>query len=422
MDEKNNEKLLDQSSEIVEIGNESIMDQSMSNSILDVSHSSGIRSSRRRLKGSAVVMNTDRLQKYIHKEAVEESSDDPFRAQMLGFKEKYKQKMTLKLAADAKMDSFRRKVSTKILVRWWKSYLLNRGLKFCQDGVWSFHVAHRVFAVLLGFRVRKLMRSTKVIQNISGQKDIQNVLNEMHSSMLGDSADLTDRTVPKWEIFRHELDTHTIDDLLLKYSSAKLSDVTLAKSMCKKLFVERHNLSKLILGGAVWRQYPPPGFWDISAALHRAFVAAHEKENRSAINSSSPARRIPSQKGNMETPPNVRRAIKNSSANSKALSGDAHMRNKNNSHLITGSEEYFAPGGGVSGDHNFMSSEDGAVNRLRHSNERQERVIEPQLLRTPENNNRKGFEGVRVSEQISGNNLYYNVYVLFYFYFYLLYV
>ena len=46
MDEKNNEKLLDQSSEIVEIGNESIMDQSMSNSILDVSHSSGIRSSR----------------------------------------------------------------------------------------------------------------------------------------------------------------------------------------------------------------------------------------------------------------------------------------------------------------------------------------------------------------------------------------
>jgi len=375
----------------VEANESGNLDQS---SVLDVSQSASIRSSRRKMKsGSSVVLNTNRLQKYIQKDTIEESAPENSMSQILDFKEQYLQKMaTTKPTTDPRVAEFKRKIVLLKLQRWWRRRVELRVRCYIQQGAWRLHTSDEVFALFLGYRVRKLMRSPGLVANIKAQQDVHRILSDMCSTVValsdGPSGD-------KWEKFRRELESNSVDALLLRYPTLTHTDMILAKSMSRQLLMERQKLHGLVFNGCKWRQFPSPGFWDLGAALRtaRAFSQRQHAHGRGSVE--SPPRK-PLNMSNMETPPNVRRAVKASSANAKPVPGELNLH-KNNSHLIekedhgvfstpppAGMQE--RPIHGSRGSHSQSQDAEGMfVNRLRHSGDRPERAVDPHLLMlTPE--------------------------------------
>lgn len=354
----------------------SMLDQSMNLSTMDVNQSTSIRSSRRRVKGSAVVLNTDRLQKYIQKDRSDISQDN----HTADLNEKEAHSVSIASARQPPTESVRIRALFRIQ-RWWKQYSSTRLVKFTQLGVWNVQTAHKIFAALLGYRVRKLMKLKSIQLNIKAQQDIKRILSDMCNSMGSYTGG--------WERFREELAAETVDDLLLKYPTLSHSDLTLAKSMSKQLLMERNKLHSLIFNRCIWRQFPPPGYWDIAAALHAATTTT---TNRSHVGA-SPARKVPSSKtNNMDTPPSVRRAVKQSSSGNKPKPLDAYINKYNSNAVQENSRPQTAgtpdlsqlPAHKQRNRRSVGSQEGPEVVHLRHSNDRAERVIEPQLLSTPD--------------------------------------
>ena len=357
--------------------------ESLDQSSIDVSQSAAIRSSRRRTKnGSAIVLNTNRIQKYIQKDAVEGVVPENSMSQILDFKEQYLQKMAPQIA------QFKRKVAIVKLQRWWRSVVHFRSHNYLQSGSWDTTRADLVFALLLGYRVRKLMRSTKLVANIKAQQDVHRILSDICSTVVRGEANAT--SAETWEKFRVELESHSVDLLLLHYPSLSHTDMILAKSMCRQLLSERQKLHALVFGGCRWRQFPVPGFWDLSEAMRLARVSAQKAHAHAHSNVDSPGRRHSTNKNVMETPPNVRHAVKISSANAKPLPGELNL-NKNSSHQVAQDltpqhhrGHAATPPPGM--QQNMGSQEEGGfINRLRHSGDRPERAVDPHLLAlTPE--------------------------------------
>ena len=428
----------DESSETVELGNESVLEQSMNSSALDVSQSAAIRSSRRRLKkGTAVVLNTDRLQKYMQKDKEDDDPESSRKLQMLGFKEQYKSKMATASNIDKKLEPIRRKLCILKLQKWYRKRLQTRADKYTQSGKWSHKTSDKVFALLLGYRVRYLMRSSIVIQTVKAQHDIQRILCDMCdtacSSPKGNQP--TNADVSRWEAFRREVVGDTVDNLLLKYSAITHTDMIMAKSMCKQLLMERQKLFQLTLSNAQWCEFPPPGYWDLSIAIKKILYKTQGKDTRSSNNNhannhqgtGSPARKLTTNKTNMETPPNVRRAVKISSSNGKPKPSELNLH-KNNTHILEQEGEYFEPNsrrspsaqsgayssGGIG---RRSSAEDLPIQRLRHSGERPERAIEEHLLRTPENE--QALRSVHIEHEYrprtSPGNSFFSFYILYIF-------
>lgn len=257
-------------------------------------------------------------------------------------------------------------------------------------GAWNSQRSDLIFGLILGYRARKVMRSTKLVANIKAQQDVHRILSDMCSTVVhgGDTRTGGD----KWEIFRLELESHDLDHLLLRYPSLSHTDMILAKSMCRQLLSERQKLHLLVFGGSCWRHFPSPGFWDLGEALRKARVAVAEKEHRQSLgghnNADSPARgKVLLHKGIMETPPNMRHAVKIANGNSKPLPRELNL-SKNNSHLAEdSSREIDSAGNGRATPPLGMqlgsrgSQEEGLyVTRLRHSGDRPERSVDPHLL------------------------------------------
>jgi hypothetical protein len=362
---------VDESSETIEFGNNSALDQSMGSSMLDTSLASMIsRSSRRRMKGSAVVLNTDRLQKYIRKSERDSHADASPKAEILGFKEKYLQKMGKSTESIAKESEQHRKESSKRLVEWWRRLYRRRHDRYTMDGKWTLHQVNRTFAVLLGHRVRRLMRSAVIAQVVSAQKDIQAMLSEMSAAFDRNRLVEAGKNMPDWEMLVCAIGTKGVDNLLLEHPNISHSDLTLAASMCKQLFSERQKLSDLLFGGAFIRRYPPPGYWDLTPAVHRATAAQQEKNKRTLVGA-SPARKLSARKSAAETPPNARMATKaNSGSREKRRVQGANTQQ--GASLVSDSEEYFLQ----------QLAQEGA--RLRHSGEIPPRATEPRPVTAAE--------------------------------------
>lgn len=373
---------VDESSETLDFGNNSVLDQSMGSSMLDSSMASIVRSSRRRMKGSAVVLNTDRLQKYMRSDEKNNQSDATLKPEIVGFKEQYQQKMGTRGVPGLSAEELQR-ISAQRIVRWWHHYYCNRRDRARQNGMWSTRQVDCVFALLLGHRVRKLLRTATIAQVIAAQRDIQKMLVEMYTSFdharllgLGDH-------MPAWERLLRAVLTKGVDSLLLEHPNVSHSDLSLAASMCKQLLSERQKLGELMFGGAFIRRFPPPGYWDLSPAVRRAAAVQQEKSKRASILGASPARKLVALKSNAETPPNVRRAMKPRAA--PARHGDDTDPRQTTEP---------ATGAAADGEEFFLKqlAQEG-VQRLRHSGEQKPRAIEPRQLRTPER--KEGASGGR---------------------------
>jgi hypothetical protein len=166
--------------------------------------------------------------------------------------------------------------------------------RYTQSGAWTLDTSDRAFGMVLGHRVRKLLSTPRVRQNIGAQHDLERILFDMCCVSKTRGTKLS--AAAQLEKFRRTVHHHSVDDLLHRYPRISHTDLTLAKSMCKQLLTERQKLSQMVLGGARWRPFPAPGYWDLSAAIGREQAAAEELENHHH-NLPPPVHKLAAQKG-----------------------------------------------------------------------------------------------------------------------------
>jgi len=333
---------------------------------MQASVASSIRSSRRRLKtGSAVVLNTDRLQKCMSSDTHAQQSsidaalndvdvddqenkdincsillsnqtsadpiisevslghDKPQTSEAVSRKhqeitEQLKHlKQQLKGACSSPDSNLARDRSATIIQRKWVQFKsLKNKLRYTQHGKWTSRQSDMVFALVLGYRARYLLKSLAADLNIKAQRDVIQLLSDMYFSSVGKGVQY------KWEFIDKLLrkNDETVDDLLVLNPSLSHSDLMLAKSLSKQLLLERQRFHRLLFQCCTWVPTggPSAGYWDLSVPILDALTATKNSSRRSS-NVFSPSRKLPRSptKYDAETPPSLRLAMNHAKQASK---------------------------------------------------------------------------------------------------------
>lgn len=229
-----------------------------------------------------------------------------------------------------------------MIYKWWNTKKENRLNKFTQNGQWSFQVANKIFSWFLGYRIRKLLRTSSELQKlINSQKDIYRVIKEMLEQYIKEPRGVSS---PK---SKTPLTTvgETIDFFMfrldkLQGNSAVLSqlgpDQAFLKSLVKELLNEREKLLKALWSDAAWVHFPRPGYWSFNAkrlgkvgiVRTRSVGAMGHGASPSPAALSSPSRPLRSLKAVQETPPHVKAAT-----NPTALQEKSQRKKVNLGHL-----------------------------------------------------------------------------------------
>lgn len=222
------------------------------------------------------------------------------------------------------VSSLARDRSATIIQRKWVQFKSFRNkLRYTQHGKWTSCQSDMVFALVLGYRVRYLLKSIAVSLNIKAQRDVIQLLSDMYFSSVGKGVQYT-----TWEFIDTLLrgNDETVDDLLVLNPSLSHSDLMLAKSLSKQLLLERQRLHRLLFQCCPWVPTgPSPGYWDLSAPILVALSATKSSSSSSSSGRSSsshvfsPSRKLPRSpaKSETETPPSLRLAMNHAKQASK---------------------------------------------------------------------------------------------------------
>lgn len=366
---------------------------------MQASVASSIRSSRRRLKtGSAVVLNTDRLQKcmsssdnyttHAQQTSVDaalndidnqenkdincsilmsnqlpaehhpiiissevslvhdkpQTSEAASRKQHEEISEQLKHLKQQLKGASSSPDSniLGRDRSATIIQRKWMQFKSFRNrLRYTQHGKWTSRRSDMVFALVLGYRARYLLKSPAVSLIIKAQRDVIQLLSDMYSSSVGVGKGVQ----CKWDFIEKLLHRNddTVDDLLVLNPSLSHSDLMLAKSLSKQLLLERQRFHRLLFQCCPWVSTgPSPGYWDLSAPIRDALsaikssISTSSSSRRSSSHVFSPSRKLPRRspacKSEAETPPSLRLAMNHAKQASKLLQPLNLYTNKHHHH------------------------------------------------------------------------------------------
>lgn len=190
----------------------------------------------------------------------------------------------------------------------WRKQLIERRLKkFTQGGLWSLKMSDKMFGLLLGYRVRKIMKSTKVKSSLAAFKDIMKVLKDLVSSTAG----LLDKDESK-------SCTNTIDELInvinngverRKFPLVLTADWVFIKSLLKQLNQQQQKVHRLVFEGSKWIPFPSPGFVSLSDAYKRLCISQNALVKgtppRPSISNETPPRPTPQRReqNTFMTPP-----------------------------------------------------------------------------------------------------------------------
>lgn len=133
--------------------------------------------------------------------------------------------------------------SVRLIKKWWLvERQRSRFKKYTQGGRWSKKMADSVFALLLGYRVRCLLKLPVLKKTRNAQLDIAQVLSDL---------------LTKSEVHKKNGDL----------SSFSATDKSLVQSLIKELLVEKEKLHSLVFSNSLWRTFPSPGYWDLMGAF-----------------------------------------------------------------------------------------------------------------------------------------------------------
>lgn len=324
------------SSNIDEICSNEQLDSSISTTNL-----SSIRSSKRRVKkGSAVVLNTDRLQKYIKSEPL------PSTAENTEKKETYNNLIRNLTVAKNELNvsdlTVLQRNCAQTIILWWKSFVKKRILNYLQCGLWSQNQSDKVFSLFLGYRVRCLMKTSMIASNLKAQHESYRILMDMCISgtkieAKADANMRNDNFAALWKLLHLLLSKEdNSNDLLLMYPKLSHTDMILGKSLAKQLLAERQKLHTLLFQCCKWRHFPKPGYWDFfrfrsNKSLLDSKTKIIRNDREAHVQESiffSPARKLnrSPNKINMTTPPNIRRAVQLSSLHANIEDSEFHLK------------------------------------------------------------------------------------------------
>ena len=136
-----------------------------------------LTSGRRRTRGSAIVLSSQKMQKFLRSNS--NDSNSPNRGSDLI--------SATNEILDARKAQLRRGKAVVAIQKAWRFYRLDRVreqemLKYLQGGKWTKSQADRVFSLFLGWRIRFLMRSMPTQKSLRALNDVYAVISEIIST------------------------------------------------------------------------------------------------------------------------------------------------------------------------------------------------------------------------------------------------
>ena len=155
----------------------------------------------------------------------------------------------------------------KTIELWWKRLVSRRKIRYTQYNKWNSRQSTLLFACILGWRVRFLMKNDKILNIKKAIKDIQHILMEIiHSSGKStDNKDASSSPMLGCNQFSIDLVRASIKsgNERSAYSHVSYTDWTLVKTLLKQLNGKNKEFRNLIFHGARWRIWPAPGYYSL---------------------------------------------------------------------------------------------------------------------------------------------------------------
>jgi hypothetical protein len=294
-----------------------------------------LHSSRRRRHGSAVVLNSQKMQKILQGRNDEEANSPS------------EQEITV--VAEAVSETRRphfylSKAAIKIQQCWRNHYYTqirqNLEFKYSQGGKWTKYQSDRVFSLILGWRIRFLMRSKRVQKTVKALTDVYKVLSEVitsstNSSPVSSSAlGAANQSSIIVASATSSIDKIKMLDMIRQLSrnqstqssiSSKITyaDRLLVDHLVKEALLMRSTIYKLLFEDCCWLSFQSSsssseyysevyqgvglgsGYWDFSSAVQTvlntsALTAERTTPSTKAITAASFS--SPKRKGSMQSP------------------------------------------------------------------------------------------------------------------------
>lgn len=167
------------------------------------------------------------------------------------------------------------RLAAKRIISWYRQKLYQRHyVRFTQNRRWSIKLSNRIFAHFLGARVRRILGCDKAKSLMMITLDLKNVITDVLSTNnISDDFCVDDAALRR------------IERISVGVSSA---DMTLIKGLIKQYFQSKTAFHDFIFKGSIWREYPYPGYLDISAAVRRRLQQQETRKSPLAIKSLKP--------------------------------------------------------------------------------------------------------------------------------------
>lgn len=143
-------------------------------------------------------------------------------------------------------------------------------------GAWTQRQSDLVFSMLLGHRIRWLMRSPNIAMKLKAMTDVRAVLTDLMKNLSVGGSNSFAATSSQFVTLWNKLHSPTTDtrEVLLQFPKLPQTEVTLAKSLAKQFCAEKRSFLQLLYQGCKYRYDPAPGYYDFSAAATRALASA----------------------------------------------------------------------------------------------------------------------------------------------------
>ena len=261
---------------------------------------------RRKLRGSTIILNSQRIKsmsdltdnKNTTTTTTTTSNSNSITSSNSSMRNKLSPSTNEKIAL-AEEKYFRRKTAAIIIQRFWKSWssyksssssisssiicaanaiqswtrqLLKRRQEnnYSQKGKWSKCTSDKVFALLLGYRVRTIMKSSKVKATSAAFKDIMKVLIDLVTNTNGlldsDSSNSCTKTT---DSIINAINAGTERK---RFPLVLTADWVFIKSLLKQMNQQQQKIYRLIFEGSKWLAYPVPGYVCLSDAFKRLCI------------------------------------------------------------------------------------------------------------------------------------------------------
>lgn len=305
---------------------------------------------RRRTHGSAVVVSSQKIQKYLEEDKDAVPTTVLFDSDIVDAAEEILEARKIQFTFI--------KAAIKIQKIWkyhiYKQLRLQLGLRYLQDGKWTKIQSEKIFGLILGWRVRSMMRCNRIKKSIDALNDVYKVLVEIisfPSSSTTSSSAISDSSSTRFPVTENkatdlEGDSHRRKNTIKRvymfdticevnrcqnkinvsgtsFSSSEFlgtvsyEDKILIERLVKEALLKRAVVHSLIFSRAVWCLIPieskrsndkasksklSGGYWDFSSAIQHFVIVSRTPTVSSAANTSVGSILHSPKKGNILSP------------------------------------------------------------------------------------------------------------------------